>query len=182
MGIEPWGGMNVASHWGGLDVRGKVVLDVGADYGTTAAFFLDQGAKAVVAVESNEEFVQRLLQMAEEREGLVVVRLHVVSKDDFRDLLCSYEPEVVKVDCEGCECALLELDDEWFSRPALYAIETHGPEQARRDGNPFPFRDAEALHQFFLLKFQRCGYEVVKDVAESGESRILYARRGNSEV
>lgn len=178
MPVKPWGGMNVARHWGGFEVAGKVVLDIGADYGTTADYFLAGRAKLVVAVESDDLFARQLAVLAWERPGLIALHRHVSSAEDFQELFRRYLPDVVKVDCEGCECALLELDDEWFSRPALYAIETHGPEQARRDGNPFPFSDAGELHRALLRKFDECSYEVVRDIQHNG-GRILYARRSS---
>jgi hypothetical protein len=181
MRVKPWGGMNVTHHWGGFEVAGKVVLDIGADYGTTADYFLAGRAKLVVAVESNDLFAQQLTLLAGERPGLVALHRHVTSKEDFRELFQLYAPDVVKVDCEGCECALLELDDEEFSQPALYAIETHGPEQAKRDGNPFPFGDANALYVAFVQKFHQCGYEVVRDIQHNG-GRIVYAKRRTDQV
>jgi hypothetical protein len=168
--------MNVRSHWGWIDVRDKTVLDVGADWGTTAEYFLEQGARLVVAVESDGLYFRQLAVLASERPGLVASHRKVTSKEDFRELFQLYAPDVVKVDCEGCECALLELDDAWFSRPALYAIETHCPEQAERDGNPFPFGDANALYLAFFQKFNQCGYELLNDYRE-GKGRVLYARR-----
>ena len=174
--VKPWGGMNVKSHWSGIEVQDKVVLDIGADYGTTADFFLRYGAKQVVAVESDDSYAQQLVVLASERPGLIALHRHVTTADDFRALFEAWKPDVVKLDCEGCECALLELDDDWFARPAVYVMETHGPEQAERDGNPFPLSSAEALHQFLLLKFQRCGYEVVRDIPHCC-GHILYARK-----
>ena len=171
-----WASMSAKRHWSGIDCADKMVLDIGADYGATADFFLRQGARLVVAVESNAELAKQLAILATERSGLIALHQHVTSADDFRVLFDTWDPEVVKVDCEGCECALLELEDSWFSRPALYAVETHGPEQAERDGNPFPLSSAEALHQFLLLKFQRCGYEVVRDIPHCC-GHILYARK-----
>src|SRR4030042_374590 len=42
-------------HWGFADFKGKSVLDLGADYGSTAWFFIEKGAKLVVAVEGDHD-------------------------------------------------------------------------------------------------------------------------------
>ena len=42
---------NYDSMYGSLDYRDAVVLDIGADFGSTARFFFERGAKRVVSLD-----------------------------------------------------------------------------------------------------------------------------------
>ena len=64
MRVKPWEDLDLDTHWGWLDVEGKVVLDVGADYGSTADFFLQRGAARVIAVEGDPRSFRRLEALA----------------------------------------------------------------------------------------------------------------------
>ena len=46
--------------YGFLDYTNKKVIDIGADIGSTALFFLDKGANIVLAVEGNKERYKEL--------------------------------------------------------------------------------------------------------------------------
>ncbi|MEM2995027.1 MAG: hypothetical protein QXI91_03285 [Candidatus Bathyarchaeia archaeon] len=59
-GTLPSFGEDYDKHWNYLNFKGKKILDLGADYGSTASYFLWQGAKQVIAVERNEEFAEAL--------------------------------------------------------------------------------------------------------------------------
>jgi len=172
MRVKPWEDLELETHWGWLDVRGKVVLDVGADYGSTADFFLSRGAARVIAVEGDPRSFRRLEALSRERSGLVAVQKRVASATDWRALLTSHTAHVVKVDCEGGEGFLLDLDDDLFSKPEAWAVELHTREQAERWRNPFPWRDVGTLWMRFVEKLLDSGYEVVKDVPH-GLGRVV---------
>jgi FkbM family methyltransferase len=59
-GIAPIYGEDYDSHWGFTSFKGKVVLDLGADYGSTAHYFLRRGARRVVAVEGDPRLAEEL--------------------------------------------------------------------------------------------------------------------------
>jgi hypothetical protein len=178
MRVKPWEDLDLETHWGWLDVQGKVVLDVGADYGSTADFFLSRGAAGVIAVEGDRRAFRRLKAFAEQASNVKAVQKRVASVADWRELLMAYSGHVVKVDCEGGEGFLLDLDDGLFSRPEAWVVEFHTKEQAERWGNPFPWRDAGVLWMRFLEKLLGCGYDVMKDVPH-GLGRVVCGVRGD---
>jgi hypothetical protein len=178
MRVKPWEDLALETHWGWLDVRDKVVLDVGADYGSTADFFLQRGAARVIAVEGDTRSFRRLEALAKERPGLVAVQKRITSVNDWRELLSSHAPQVVKADCEGGEYWLLDLEDKLFSRPEAWAVELHTKEQAERWGNPVPWSGVDTLWMRFLEKLLDCGYDIAKDVPH-GLGRVVCGVRGD---
>ena len=178
MRVKPWEDLDLETHWGWLDVRDKVVLDVGADYGSTADFFLSQGAAAVIAVESDPRLFRRLKALAEQRANLKAVQKRVASVADWRDLLTTYSAQVVKVDCEGGEGFLLDLEDHLFGKPEAWAVELHTREQAKRWGNAYPWGGVDTLWLRFLEKLTDCGYAIAKDVPH-WVGRVVCGVRGD---
>ena len=178
MRVKPWEDLDLETHWGWLDVRDKVVLDVGADYGSTADFFLQRGAAKVIAVEGDPRSFRRLKALAEQRANLKAVQKRISSVADWRDLLSSYTVHVVKVDCEGGEGFLPDLDDRLFRKPEAWAVELHTREQAERWGNAYPWGNMETLWMRFLEKLLDCGYDIAKDVPH-GLGRVVCGVRGD---
>jgi len=189
MRVKPWEDLDLETHWGWLPVQGKVVLDVGAEHGSTADLFLSKGAAGVIAVEGDPRSFRRLKALADQRGSLQAVEMRISSVADWRKLLTSQSAQVVKVDCEGCEGFLLDLDDELFRKPEAWAVELHTKEQAERWGNAFPWKDVETLHLRFLDKLFNDGYEIAKDVPHGlgwvvcgvRGGPLLLARPGDSE-
>ena len=181
MNVKPWGDMDLETHWGWLYVEGKVVLDVGADYGSTASFFLSRGAKHVVGVEADKRLFKRLQALAGGVPALDAVEMRVSSARDWEELLTVYRPDVVKSDCEGGECGLLDLDDRVFRRVGQWAVELHTPEMAAHFGNDFPWGSLETLYLRFLEKLTDSGYVVAKDVPH-GNGRVVYGIREDLDV
>lgn len=124
-----------------LDVSGAVVLDIGADYGSTAAYFLRRGAKAVICSERDPEWEGRLREMA---IGSPVVVVDAIAPENVAALFEKMAPDVVKVDCEGCEAHLLDLPDALLAAPMGWMMETH----------------TIALYEAFVDRFEALGYEV----------------------
>lgn len=95
-----------------VNVRGKQVLDIGANIGDTAVYFFLKGAKQVVSIEENPTLaelasrnVSRNIPDANftiltERAGGSMSLANMVEIYGIRDA-------VLKIDCEGCEYQLV---------------------------------------------------------------------------
>jgi 16S rRNA G966 N2-methylase RsmD len=114
-------------HWNYVDFRGKTVLDVGADWGSTARFFLGRGASKVVAVEGDSALATRLRQNFAGKNNVVCIEKLVTSFVDFESLIRQFKPDIVKVDVEGAERYLLNVSASVLSSVEKWLIETHSP-------------------------------------------------------
>ena len=118
------------NEYGYLIVKDKVILDIGADVGTSADYFLQQGAKKIYAIEGEDYHYQPLLKNIIKQgwqEVVIPEQMMVCSADNFKTLIEKYPADIVKIDCEGCERFWLELDDNIVSIPDVYIIEFHTP-------------------------------------------------------
>jgi 16S rRNA A1518/A1519 N6-dimethyltransferase RsmA/KsgA/DIM1 with predicted DNA glycosylase/AP lyase activity len=77
-----------------LDVRNRVVIDVGADNGTTVNLFLSRGARRVIAFEADPNLLKQLQENFADD-------LRVEAHGAWYGVLV--EGDVLKMDCEGCE-------------------------------------------------------------------------------
>lgn len=82
-----------------LDVKGKTVIDVGADSGSSVAWFLLHGASKVIAYEVHPE-LQIELKNNFGNDERVQIHSEWIGGMPVGD--------VFKIDCEGCEIALQE--------------------------------------------------------------------------
>jgi len=89
-----------------LPVRDKTVLDVGAGCGESAFFFLKHNARKVICVEPNPAAVE-CLQENVTRNGWNV---QVLGEPFSLEMLDTLQFDCMKMDCEGCESALLEYE------------------------------------------------------------------------
>jgi len=88
-------------HWP-VNVEGKTVIDFGADYGSTAYYFLSKGAIRVICVEGNPTLYKQLEANIRFLHNCVAVYKNIQAPADFADILTS-TAETVKVDVEGAE-------------------------------------------------------------------------------
>ena len=126
-----------------VDIRGKVVLDVGAGEGESALFFLAHGAKKVVCVEANPLYFKNLI-INSKRFSIVPV-----CKPFCVEMLNDFIFDFLKVDIEGYEECLLDVD---LKVPAV--IEVHGL-QLRDKFRDRGFRVADS-RVGFSSEFQDC--------------------------
>jgi hypothetical protein len=82
-------------------VSDKVVLDIGAGCGESAKFFLDNGAKKVICIESNIEAYRYLLKNSKIDNRIIPMNKYF----DVSDLYM--EHDFMKMDIEGAEISLL---------------------------------------------------------------------------
>ena len=110
-------------HWP-VNVEGKTVIDVGADYGSTAYYFLQKGAVRVVCVEGNPALYRQLQANMRFLPNCVAVYKHLQSPSDFTEVL-QYTAETVKVDVEGAEKHLLKVEPRLLQQHYEWIIELH---------------------------------------------------------
>lgn len=129
-----------AQEYGGVDYTDAVVLDVGADYGTTADFFLERGARRVIMLERRDIWIPKLEEKAANDERLSYEGR--LSSENADWLVTG--ADIVKADCEGCERMLLALHDDVVRTPRAWIMEVH----------------ARWIHEAFRLRFGELGYTV----------------------
>ena len=115
-------------HWNYTSFVGKTVLDLGADYGSTADYFLLNGAKRVIAVEGDKELARKLYGNFGNDKRVVCIEKWISSGKDVNMLIEKYHPDIVKVDIEGAEKSLLDVD---VAKVKEWLIETHTKELYR---------------------------------------------------
>lgn len=159
---------NYESEYGIVNYRNKKVLDVGADVGSTADFFLMKGARIVIAVEGNKKFYKKLKTNAQKVKGITPVFLWIKCAKHFESLIKKYRPDVVKVDCDdpgkktGCEKYLFRIPSKIFSIAPEYIIETH----------------TNSTFHAMKRKCKKNGYRISNVVVRHRpDLRVVYARR-----
>ena len=103
-------------------VKGKIVLDVGAGCGETAAFYLQKGAERVIAIESNR-IVCSILRRNVQANNLNVT----VIEHSFRLTHLSLKHDFLKLDIEGGERALLCFEGK--ISPCILEVHESGIEE-----------------------------------------------------
>jgi hypothetical protein len=108
-GIAPIYGEDYDRHWNFTTFKNKVVLDLGADYGSTAYYFLRKGASKVVAVEGDTVLASKLKANSKKFDKIVPIETFIDSSEKIEKLISHYHPDLVKVDIEGYEKLLLNV-------------------------------------------------------------------------
>jgi DNA-directed RNA polymerase beta subunit len=148
-------------HWNYTSFVGKTVLDLGADYGSTADYFLVNGAERVVAVEGDKELARKLHGNFGKDKRVVPVEKWIGSGKDVNMLIEKYRPDIVKVDIEGQEKSLLDVD---VGKAKEWLIETH----------------TEELHRLVRKFFVQSGFKVSTveygKTVDTPEVKVLIAK------
>jgi ribosomal protein L11 methylase PrmA len=113
-----------------ISLKGKIVLDVGAGMGESAAFYFSKGAEKIVAIEPNPQDL-KLLRINATRNAWNVDSIH----DVFRLDQLSIPHDFAKIDCEGGEEILLEYN----GRLGPCVIESHTRDLTRKLSEKFHF-------------------------------------------
>jgi 16S rRNA G966 N2-methylase RsmD len=117
-------------HWGFADFKGKAILDLGADYGSTAWFFIKRGAKSVTAVEGDPGRAKTLAANSV-KYGFTCIKEMITSPKNIEELLERQQFDIAKVDIEGAEIHLLQCKGELLKKVPLWMIESHSDELTR---------------------------------------------------
>jgi hypothetical protein len=110
-------------HWKDMSLKGRVVLDLGCDSGSTAKFFLSKGAKTVWGVEIVPECSKQVIQ--ENLDNFFYIQLNIDSAKKLSTLIETVRPSTVKVDIEGAERFLLAMNQSTLRIPTEWYIEGH---------------------------------------------------------
>jgi len=151
---------NYDECWGFVSYKNKVVLDLGADYGSTAYYFLKRGAKKVIAVEGDESLALKLVHNYGRDPRVKCIYKWISSPKDIEQLI-RLQPDMVKVDIEGAEVHIAKVCPELLLSVKEWVIEVHEKEVYE-----------ELLKLFLSLKFKvfPIDYDIV------GVHKIIYVR------
>ena len=105
-----------------ISVKNKIVLDVGAGMGESAAFYFAKGAKKVVAIEPNPQDFTLLTENSMKNSWNIDT-----IQDVFKLEQLSIPHDFAKIDCEGGEVILLKYNNKLG--PCV--IESHSDEITR---------------------------------------------------
>ena len=151
------------AHWNYFSFKDKTILDLGADYGSTAYFFGKNGASKVIAVEGDKIFFKKLQKYALKYRYIVPIELTINSKEDIKRLISTYSPDIVKVDIEGAERLFIDFSGDCLNMVDEWLIETHEP----------------SLSERLVEKFSVSGFSV-KKIRQSEVHDILVIERKRS--
>ena len=119
-------------NYGIIDYRGKLVLDLGADRGSTASFFLAKGARKVIAVEGNRVLARELRAECEKpqwKDLIVPIELWISEPAHIENLITTYKPDVVKSDIEHWEILFPDCKADVLKNVREYIMEIHDREK-----------------------------------------------------
>ena len=128
-----------------IDVKGKVVVDIGADWGSTSLYFLARGARKVIAFDRVEPKLQ-----------VKGIEWHGLWNGS------PVPGDILKVDCEGCEC---NAEPSLFFQyeASLVAVHRFAPcysalsGQLREHGCAKVFTSKDGLEEVYLCKKEKGG-------------------------
>jgi len=161
--LKPWNNEDFETQYGNVDYRDKIVMDIGAEIGTTAYFFLTKGAREVIAVEGYEPYFKELVKNIDRDNRVKPIKLWITSENDFEKLIEKHNPDIVKVDIEGAEISLIKVSPEVLSKPSVWIIETHSLE----------------TKDVLISKFLNAGYKLTREFRFAGSIYVLTFEKQN---
>jgi len=145
----------VKEVYGSLEVRGKVVVDIGASVGDTATYFAVKGAKHIYGFEVNPER-WKVGKENLKKNGIKNATLYL---SGFKQSLVKQKANILKVDCEGCEYSLFRELGSSLKKFEQIIVEYHN--------------GSEVLEK----KLLPLGFEIEFLTPKNAELGVLLARR-----
>ena len=107
--------------YGSIDWKEKNVLDIGADIGSSAMFFLMNKAHYVYLLESEQEY-KTTYESIKQKYSILKNSVMLNGTKDIKDIYVS----ILKMDCEGCEQEL--LTEDLLNRANEFIVGLHKPQ------------------------------------------------------
>jgi 23S rRNA U2552 (ribose-2'-O)-methylase RlmE/FtsJ len=157
-GIPPVYNEDYDRHWNFTTFKNKVVLDLGADYGSTTYYFLKKKAKKVIAVEGDPKLASKLKINFQNDIRVVPIGIFINSPNKIEKLISNHHPDLVKVDIEGYEKLLLNVDN--IAEVNEWLIEAH----------------TEELYDSIVRLFSSHGFSI-RSFLYDDNLKVIYASR-----
>ena len=103
--------------YGSINWKQKIVLDIGADIGSSALFFLMNGADYVYLLEKEQEY-KTTYESIKQKYPILKNSIMLNSLADM-----PHDVDVLKMDCEGCELSL--LTEELLNKSMEFVVGLH---------------------------------------------------------
>lgn len=149
-------------HYGFKDIswNDKIILDLGADYGSTAECFLERGAKKIYAIEGDKSLLEQLMKFCSNPENKTVPIITFINTPyDLIYLISETEYDICKIDIEGYEIHLTEVPGMVLRKIKEYVIETH----------------SNIINDKIIKKFNKVRFELKESIhLNAPEVRVLY--------
>ena len=106
--------------YGSINWKQKIVLDIGADIGSSALFFLMNGADYVYLLEKEQEY-KTTYESIKQKYPILKNSIMLNSLADM-----PHDVDVLKMDCEGCELQL--LTEDLLNKANEFVVGLHKPQ------------------------------------------------------
>lgn len=131
------------SYLSKTNIKGKIILDIGAGCGETAKFFLEHGAKHIIAVENNPDALP-FLKLNAKNHPLTVIG------QPFNTKMLEIPHDFMKMDIEGYEILLL-IENVLPHYKKECIINVHGNYIFDEFINKFGFEDLTKIKRIYPL-------------------------------
>lgn len=120
-------------HWSFLDVKDKVVLDMGCSFYeatydpnmlSSAEWFVNNDAKIVIGFDANLYEINKYNTVYRNNSKYKIFQLFVDSKEKIKNLL-NYKPQIIKCDIEGGEIYFNDITKDEMECVEQIGIEYH---------------------------------------------------------
>lgn len=119
---------NPIEHWSDIQfVEGKIVMDLGCgwlfqDHESTPEYFINRGASVLIGVDAAGG---EIVELQQKYPNHIFVCKTITAKEDLIELFDKYQPQVLKMDIEGYESLIDQMDKHHFKSIEEIAIEYH---------------------------------------------------------